>query len=209
MRVVLVTMNDIGKGAFDALVESMDLVALFTVKERGNHYMDMTDFTDLARKHSVPLYKVSNINDPDAAEQMRALKPDYCMSLGWKQIVRDHMLAIPRIGWIGGHPAFLRLRGEPMDPTVLSAPGNEPLQYAIRGRYAKTGMSLIWLRASIDTGEVFARGQILLDAEHRPRTRSSRRWQASRANCSAPTRSRSWPAPRRACPRRRRTSSRT
>ena len=166
MRVVLVSMNEIGTYAFEALAESMDLVALFTVQERGKHYMDVTDFTGQARRHNVPVVKVGNINDAEAADQIRALKPDFVMSLGWKQIVKDPLLAIPRIGWIGGHPAYLRLKGEPNDPAVLSAPGNEPLQYAIRGKYRKTGMSLMWVQAKIDAGAVFARGEIPLDVEH-------------------------------------------
>ena len=166
MKVVLVSMNEIGKYAFEALAESMDLAALFTVHERGKHYMDIADFSELAERHHVPIHPCGSVNDPEVADRMRELRPDYCMSLGWKQIIKDHLLAIPRIGWIGGHPAFLRLKGEPADPTVLSAPGNEPLQYAIRGRHLKTGMSLIWVKAKIDAGEVFARGEIPLDVEH-------------------------------------------
>lgn len=159
-------MNDIGKSALEVLAESLDLAALFTVRERGKHYMDITDFTDLASRYNIPIHKVGNINDPEAVDRIRALAPDYVFSLGWKQIVKDPLLAIPRIGWIGGHPAYLRLKGEPNDPAVLSAPGNEPLQYAIRGKYRATGMSLIWVQTKIDAGAVFARGRIPLDVEH-------------------------------------------
>jgi methionyl-tRNA formyltransferase len=166
MRAVLVSMNDIGTYSFDALAESMDLVGLFTVRERGRHYMDIADFTAQAQARRVPVYTIGSINDPEAAGQLRALKPDYVFSLGWKQIIKEPLLAIPKIGWIGGHPAWLRLKGEAADPAVLSAPGNEPLQYAIRGRFSKTGMTLIWVQAKIDAGEVFARGDIPLDVEH-------------------------------------------
>ena len=169
MRVVLVSMNDIGAYPLEVLAQSpLDLVALFTLKGRGKlrSIPEADKLFELARKYDVPVYKVSSINAADVAERMRKLEPDYCMSLGWKQIVKDHTLAIPKIGWFGGHPVYLRLKGEPMDPAVLSAPGNEPLQYAIRGGYQKTGMSLIWVQAKIDAGEVLARGLIDLDVEH-------------------------------------------
>lgn len=166
MRVVLISMNDIGKYALEALAPSVEVAALFTVRERGKHYMDVTDFTELAGKYGIPIIKVGSVNDPAAAELMTALQPDYCLSLGWKQIIKDHMLAIPKIGWIGGHPAHLLLKGEQPDPTVLSAPGNEPLQYAIRGGYRKTGMTLFWVKSKIDAGEIFARGEVTLDTEH-------------------------------------------
>jgi methionyl-tRNA formyltransferase len=166
VRVILISMNEIGRYAFEALAGAVDLVALFTVKERGKHYMDIADFSDLTQKHGISRYAFGNINDADAEEQLRALRPDYCFSLGWKQLVKDRLLAIPRLGWIGGHPAYLRIKGEPSDPEVLSAPGNEPLQYAIRGGYRATGMSLIWLRRKIDAGEIFARGRVELDVAH-------------------------------------------
>lgn len=168
MRVVLISMNDIGRYALEALAETpgVEVAALFTVRERGKHFMDVTDFTDLAGRYQIPIIKVGNINDPEAETLLRALAPDYCFTLGWKQIVKEHMLAIPRQGWIGGHPAYLLLKGETPDPTVLSAPGNEPMQYAILGGYQKTGMTLFWVKAQIDAGEVFARAEVELDVEH-------------------------------------------
>lgn len=163
MRVVLITMNEIGKYALEALAPAVEVAALFTVRERGKHFMDVTDFTEIARKHGVPIITIDSINDPDAAAQLTALQPDYCFTLGWKQIVKDHVLAIPKLGWIGGHPAHLLLKGESPDPTILSAPGNEPLQYAIRGGYRATGMTLFWVKSKIDAGEVFARGAVAMD----------------------------------------------
>ena len=109
MRVVLISMNDIGRYALEMLAPAVELVALFTVRERGKHYMDSTDFTGPAGRHGVPIVRVDSINDPVAAEQLAALKPDYCMTIGWKQIVKDPVLTIPRLGWIGGHPAYLLL----------------------------------------------------------------------------------------------------
>lgn len=164
MRVVLISMNDIGRYALEALAPGVEVAALFTLRERGKHFMDVTDFTDVAEKHGVPIIKVGSINEPTAVELLQALQPDYCFTLGWKQIVKDHVLAIPRSGWIGGHPAHLLLKGERPDSAILSAPGNEPLQYAIRGGYAQTGMTLFWVKSKIDAGEVFARGAVTLDA---------------------------------------------
>lgn len=166
MRAVLVSMNDIGKHALEALVPSVEVAAIFTIRERGRHFMDVTDFTAAAEAHGIPVVKVGSVNDAGAVELLAALKPDYCFSLGWKQIVKDHVLAIPRLGWIGGHPAHLLLKGERPTPDVLSAPGNEPLQYAIRGAYRRTGMTLFWVKSKIDAGEIFARGEVELDVAH-------------------------------------------
>ena len=163
MRIVLASMNDIGRYSLEELVKFVDVVGLFTVKERGTLYMNPSDFTDLTRKHHIPLSKITDINAKEVEEQIRTLKPDLGMCLGWKQIIRKNILALPTYGWIGGHPSWLLLRGERPDPKLFSAPGNEPLQYAIRGGYERTGMSLQWLKPRIDAGQIFARGTVPLD----------------------------------------------
>ncbi len=165
MRVVYATMNEIGRRALEELSGVVDVVGVFTVRERGRLFMDPADFSGLAAKHGFPLHRIADINAPDAVTAIRDLKPDLGMCLGWKQILKPEVLGIPRYGWIGCHPAMLLLEGERPDPDVFSAPGNEPLQYAIRGGFRKTGTTLQWLRTSVDKGEVFARAEVPLD-EH-------------------------------------------
>jgi methionyl-tRNA formyltransferase len=163
MRIVICSMNDIGRYAIEELAKRTPVVGLFTVKERGKLYMDPTDYTELAKHLNIPLYRQQDINAPEVEAQMRALKPDFCMTIGWKQIIKKNLLDIPVYGWIGGHPTKLLFPGEKVSPDTLSAPGNEPLNYAIRGGYRKTAMTLFWLKEKIDNGELFARGEIGLD----------------------------------------------
>ena len=165
MRVVYATMNGIGRRTLEELADIVDVVGLFTIGERGKLFMDPTDFAPVAEKHGFPLHKITNINAPEVAQTIRDAKPDLGMCIGWKQIIKPEVLGIPRYGWIGCHPAKLLFEGEEPDPDVFSAPGNEPLQYAIRGGFAKTGTSLQWLKPTIDEGEVFAQAEIPLD-EH-------------------------------------------
>jgi len=163
MRVVYATMNEIGRRALEELAGVVDVVGVFTVKERGRLFMDPADFSALAEKHRFPLHKITDINAPEVEAAIRDLKPDLGMCLGWKQIIRPSVLHIPAYGWIGCHPAMLLLEGRSPSAEVFSAPGNEPLQYAIRGRFRKTGTSLQWLKESIDAGEIFAQAEVPLD----------------------------------------------
>ena len=168
MKVILASMNQIGVPALDALAENrqVEVVGLFTPRERGRLYMDVLDFTELAARLKVPVFKIEDINSKETEAQIRALRPDVGFSLGWKQIIKERIFTIPPQGWIGGHPARLLMPGENSDPTVLSAAGNEPMNYAILGGYAKTGMTLMWVKSKIDAGEIFARGDVEIDAEH-------------------------------------------
>ena len=163
MRVVYATMNEIGRRALESLCGVVDVVGVFTVRERGRLFMDPADFAPLAKKHGFPLHKIADINAPDVEAAIRDLKPDLGMCIGWKQIIKPNVLSIPRYGWIGCHPAMLLLEGQSPDPEVFSARGNEPIQYAIRGGFAKTGTSLQWLKAAIDEGLIFAQAQVPID----------------------------------------------
>jgi methionyl-tRNA formyltransferase len=165
MRVVYATMNGIGRRSLEELAGVVDVVGVFTVKERGQLFMDPTDFSPLADKLRIPLHKIASINAPEVEAAIRDLKPDLGMCIGWKQIIKPNVLGIPTYGWIGCHPAMLLLEGQSPNPEVFSAPGNEPLQYAIRGGFKKTGTSLQWLKATIDEGEVFAQAEVPLN-EH-------------------------------------------
>ena len=166
MRVVLASINDIGKCALEELVNCVDVVGLFTVKERAKLYMDISDFTDVAKKHDIPLFKITDINAREVEERMKELKPDLCMCMGWNQIVRKNILDVPKYGWVGSHPTRLLLKGQKIDPEVSTAPGNEPIPYTIRGGFKKTAMSLFWLEPKVDVGDIFAQGELDLDTEH-------------------------------------------
>ncbi len=165
MRIVMASMNDIGRYSIEELAKhpGVELVGLFTVKERGGLYMDPADYSQLAEKYGLEVVRISDINSPETEKRMRQMQPDLGMCIGWKQIIKKKVLSIPQFGWIGCHPTKLLLKGEQADPDTLSAPGNEPLNHAILGGFKKTGTSLQWLKLKIDTGELFARAEVDID----------------------------------------------
>ena len=65
MRVVYATMNEIGRWALEALVGVVDVVGVFTVRERGKLFMDPADFSGLADEHNFPLHRIADINAPE------------------------------------------------------------------------------------------------------------------------------------------------
>jgi methionyl-tRNA formyltransferase len=165
MRIVMASMNDIGRYSIEELAKhpEVELVGLFTVQERGGLYMDPTDYSQLAEKYGLEVVRISNINSAETEKRMRQMQPDLCMCIGWKQIIKKSVLSIPKFGWIGCHPTKLLLKGEKANPDTLSAPGNEPLNHAILGGFKKTGTSLQWLKLKIDTGELLARAEVDID----------------------------------------------
>jgi len=166
MRVILASINDLGKAAIEELVEQAELLAVFTVKERAKLYMDVSGFDEITEKYNIPLHKITDINSREVEETMKAMQPDLCMCIGWNQIIKKNILAIPKYGWIGSHPTRLLKKGDSIDPKVNQAAGNEPIPYTIRGGYEKTAMSFFWLDEKVDVGDIFAQQEIDVDVEH-------------------------------------------
>ena len=76
----------------------------------GERAQTVTGFTPLdaiADQAGIPCATFLNINDPEIVVQTRDWQPDLMFVVGLSQLVRDEMLAIPKLGCIGFHPTFL------------------------------------------------------------------------------------------------------
>ncbi len=166
MKVILVSINDLGKAAIDEIVKQAALAAVFTVRERGYLYMDISDFDEITKKHKIPLYRISDINCREVEDTIKSIGPDLAMCIGWNQIIKKNILSIPKYGWIGSYPTKLPTIGATIEPKVSSAKGNEPVPYTILNGYEKTALSLFWLEPKVDTGDVFAQEEVEVDTEH-------------------------------------------
>jgi methionyl-tRNA formyltransferase len=77
---------------------------------RGEKSHTVTGFEPLeqvAAAAGIPCVSFANINDPEIVDQVREWNPDLMFVVGLSQLVRDDMLAIPKMGCVGFHPTFL------------------------------------------------------------------------------------------------------
>jgi methionyl-tRNA formyltransferase len=78
-------------------------------------------------------------------------EPDYVLSCGYRHIVPESILEIPKRGCLNLHPAYLPYnRGA--NPNVWSIVEGTP-----------AGVTLHWMDAGIDTGEIAARREVHTD----------------------------------------------
>lgn len=67
---------------------------------------------EYAAQYGIPWKKYTKINDEENVRLMEELKPEYIFAVGFSQLISERILAIPRYGVIGWHPADLpRYRG--------------------------------------------------------------------------------------------------
>lgn len=94
-------------------------------------------------RHGLRLLRVSDINDPDGLDALRALDADVVFVIGWSQILRPPALRFARIGMIGAHASLLPHNR-----------GSAPVNWALIRGERETGNTLLWLDPEVDRGAV-------------------------------------------------------
>lgn len=111
-------------------------------------------FDDVARKLRIPLLKVADLNTPAAVEEVRGLRPDLILVIGWTRLLAKELLTMPRLGAIGFHASLLpRYRGR------------APVNWAIINGERETGNTMFFLDEGVDTGDVIAQRAIRISEE--------------------------------------------
>jgi len=75
--------------------------------EKAHHVSGYTRLDDLATSAGIPYMDFDNINDPEVITTIRNWRPDLLFVVGLSQLIKDELLAIPRLGCIGFHPTWL------------------------------------------------------------------------------------------------------
>ncbi|MXO63098.1 methionyl-tRNA formyltransferase [Qipengyuania oceanensis] len=101
--------------------------------------------------NGVDLIKVASINDPATIAAIARYDLDYLFIIGWSQIAKAEILALPRLAAIGMHPTLLP-----------EGRGRAAIPWAILKRLERTGVTMFQLDSGVDTGPIIAQGTIPL-----------------------------------------------
>jgi len=144
MRVVIVSrILPVVQGFHAALRElGHEPVALLTMVDRDGRYGGFE--LDL-REVPAELDVLMPARRSSIAALLRAVEPDLvvCMGFPWK--IPATALAVPRLGWLNGHPSLLPRHRGPI-----------PVAWAIRAGDEEIGISFHRMDAELDTGPVLA-----------------------------------------------------
>lgn len=121
-----------------------DVVALLTIRGFDGTYLggalhDAAQGVDVL----IPARRAS------IAALLRGVEPDLvvCMGMPWR--IPADALAVPRLGWLNGHPSLLPQHRGPI-----------PLSWVIRNGDAETGMTFHFMDPELDTGPVVAQRRL-------------------------------------------------
>jgi methionyl-tRNA formyltransferase len=147
LRVVIVTRIPPVLAAFDAVVRATgnEPVGFLTLRNVDGRYGPPADTGELVLSAADELDVLLPARRSSVAPLLASLRPDLvvCMGFPWK--IPPDALAVPRLGWLNGHPSLLPRHRGPL-----------PVAWAIREGDEEIGITFHRMDADLDTGPILA-----------------------------------------------------
>ena len=149
MRIVFMGTPDFAEEALRALLEAgEDVVAVFTQpdKPRGRGMREsFSPVKALAAERGIPVYQPVTFKDGAATELLRTLAPELLVVVAYGRILPQAFLDVAKYGSINVHGSLL--------PKYRGA---APIQWAVLNGDKTTGVSVQYMAAAMDAGDVIA-----------------------------------------------------
>jgi methionyl-tRNA formyltransferase len=147
LRVVIVTRIPPVLTGFDAVVREAghEVVAFLTMRNVDGRYGPHALTDDLVMGAAPELDVLLPARRSTIAPLLASVEPDLvvCMGFPWK--IPPDALAVPRLGWLNGHPSLLPRHRGPL-----------PVAWAIREGDDEIGISFHRMDADLDTGPILS-----------------------------------------------------
>jgi methionyl-tRNA formyltransferase len=104
-----------------------------------------------ALEAGIGVYQPERIKSDSARDFFQRVAPDAVVIIAYGQIVPQHLIDIPRLGWINLHASLL--------PKYRGA---APIQWAIVNGETRTGVTTMQIDAGLDTGPVLLQRETMI-----------------------------------------------
>jgi methionyl-tRNA formyltransferase len=161
VRVVLTTRILPVALGFDAVLRGAghEPVGLLTIRDTENRYGSEFTLDALLRGLPPELDVVIPSGRAQIAPLLASLEPDLVLCMGFPWKIPPDALAVPRLGWLNGHPSLLPRHRGPV-----------PVAWAIRNGDAEVGVTFHRMDAELDTGPILAQSEFPLTELVEPNT---------------------------------------
>ena len=159
MRIVFMGTPDFAVNVLQGLIDhyEKDIVGVVSQPDKlvGRHQvLTPTPIKELALKYNIPVIQPEKIRKD--FQGVLDLKPDIIITCAYGQIIPTEILDAPRLGCINVHASLLpKLRG------------GAPIHKAIIDDYKVTGVTIMYMDASMDTGDMISKVEVpILDSDN-------------------------------------------
>ena len=152
MRIVFMGTPEFAVPSLKAVIgfPGVEVVGVFTQpdrpKGRGNK-LTPSPVKVTALENGIPVFQPEKIRK-DGVEDLRALRPDLCVTAAFGQILSKEVLDIPPMGNINVHASLLPKHR-----------GSAPIAWAIMRGDRKAGVTTMMMDEGIDTGDMLLRAE--------------------------------------------------
>jgi methionyl-tRNA formyltransferase len=124
------------------VINEVTSLAVITLSEKSKTII--YDGIPMGKWHDlkIPVHMVENINDEKEIIKNLFL-PDFIIACGWRQMIDESLLKIPKFGAIGFHPTLLP-KGR----------GPAPIINSILNNFRESGVSMFYLTSRVDSGDI-------------------------------------------------------
>ncbi len=154
MRIVFFGASELGYDCCESIIQAgMDVVGVFTIEQNFKisyspdkpvkNYL-FKDFGQLGKEYNIPVFTI-NGDLKDYYEELKELKPDFILAVGWYYMIPPKMLNLAVKGGGGIHGSLL--------PKYR---GNAPFVWAMINGESETGVSFFYFSDGVDTGDIIA-----------------------------------------------------
>lgn len=152
-RIIFMGTPEISKAYLQSLIDhKYNVIATYTQpprKKGRGMLMQKSPVHELSLEHNIPVYHPKNLASLESIDELKKLKPDLVVIMGYGLLLSKSILQTPLYGCINIHVSLLpRWRGAaPIEHTILN--GDE-----------KTGVSIFLLEEKLDAGPIIATQEI-------------------------------------------------
>ena len=148
-RIIFMGTPEMSAGYLKSLIDNQfNVIACFTQpprKKGRGMLLQNSPVHLLSLKENIPIFFPINFNSQDEINNLKKLKPDLIVVMGYGILLPKNILNIPTHGCINVHVSLLpKWRG------------SSPIEYAILNGDKTTGVSIFQLEEKLDTGPIIA-----------------------------------------------------
>ncbi len=158
LRVVFMGTPDFAATILNRIIASgHEVIAVVTQpdKEKGRgKALSTSPVKELALEHQLPVYQPAKVREEGFIQTIRSLDPQVMIVAAFGQILPKALLDISPYGCINVHGSLL--------PKYRGA---APIQYSIIDGEKETGITIMYMDAGIDTGDMILQGKTEISEE--------------------------------------------
>ncbi len=153
MKCVVLAYHNIGRIGIEALLDNgFEIQAVFTHRDNPGENIWFGSVAELAAERRIPVFAPEDINHPLWVERIRAMAPDFIFSFYYRCMIKQPLLDIPAKGALNLHGSLLpRYRGR------------VPLNWAVINGEKETGVTLHYMTAKADAGDIVDQQSFAID----------------------------------------------